>query len=149
MRKKTTKSPENNLPLLKLISLIVNEDDGEASKIIKASPSIVHQSLLVGATRHSELDYYYRDIGHYLVTGDTALHATAAGHRYIVVKLLTGNGADVRARDRRGAEPLHYASDRGPVWNWNPKAQVETISVLLEAGAKTECGQQGWSYTIA
>src|SRR5439155_17243121 len=45
-------------------------------------------------------------------------------------------GADVRARNRRGAEPLHYAADGNPgSRSWDPAAQADTIGVLIEAGA--------------
>jgi ankyrin repeat protein len=41
-----------------------------------------------------------------------------------------------RARNRRGAEPLHYASDGVPgSRSWNPAAQAAIIATLIEAGA--------------
>ena len=45
-------------------------------------------------------------------------------------------GADIRARNRRGAEPLHYAADgvRGSR-AFNPRAQAATIACLIAAGA--------------
>jgi ankyrin repeat protein len=53
-----------------------------------------------------------------------------------VVRRLIDMGADVRARNRRGAEPLHYATDGVPgSRHWNPRAQAETIAVLIGAGA--------------
>ena len=45
-------------------------------------------------------------------------------------------GGDVRARNRRGAEPLHYAADGAPGSRaWNPPAQAATIASLIQAGA--------------
>src|SRR5262249_6383901 len=45
-------------------------------------------------------------------------------------------GACVRAKNRRGAEPLHYAADGVPGSRaWNPGAQAVTIGCLIEAGA--------------
>jgi ankyrin repeat protein len=42
----------------------------------------------------------------------------------------------VRARNRRGAEPLHAAAVGSPVSPaWNPPAQAATIALLIEAGA--------------
>src|SRR6185436_5781861 len=41
-------------------------------------------------------------------------------------------GADCRARNRRGAEPLHYAADAN---RWKPASQRDTIEFLLAAGA--------------
>ena len=49
---------------------------------------------------------------------------------------LIGMGGDVRARNRRGAEPLHYAADGGPGSRaWNPAAQAATVTSLIQAGA--------------
>jgi ankyrin repeat protein len=45
-------------------------------------------------------------------------------------------GADVNARNRRGAQPLHYAADGAPDGaHWDPSAQAATITYLVEAGA--------------
>ena len=53
----------------------------------------------------------------------------------MVEKLIT-IGADVRARNRRGAEPLHYAVDGGPgLTAWNSRAQSQIIAMLISAGA--------------
>jgi len=53
----------------------------------------------------------------------------------VVEKLIT-IGADVRARNRRGAEPLHYAVDGGPgLPAWNPRTQSQIIAMLISAGA--------------
>ena len=42
----------------------------------------------------------------------------------------------MRARNRRGAEPLHYAADGNPdAEHWNPVAQREVIAYLVAAGA--------------
>jgi ankyrin repeat protein len=52
------------------------------------------------------------------------------------VKELLANGADVRARNRLGAEPLHAAAVGVPgSHTWNPHAQQATIACLIEAGA--------------
>ena len=47
-------------------------------------------------------------------------------------ELLVAHGADCRAKNRRGAEPLHYAADAN---HWDPTAQAETIEYLLSIGA--------------
>jgi ankyrin repeat protein len=52
------------------------------------------------------------------------------------VQKLIATGANVRARNRRGAEPLHYAVDGMPgSRTWNPPAQAATVARLIEAGA--------------
>jgi ankyrin repeat protein len=68
--------------------------------------------------------------------GDTALHMAAAAYQTRIVEKLIAKGADVRARNRRGAEPLHYAVDGGPgLPAWNPSAQTKIIARLIRAGA--------------
>lgn len=68
--------------------------------------------------------------------GDTALHMAAAAHQPLVVEKLLTMGANVCARNRRGAEPLHYAVDGGPRSpRWNPEAQSKCITILIGAGA--------------
>jgi ankyrin repeat protein len=46
---------------------------------------------------------------------------------------LVAHGAEVRAQNRRGAEPLHYAADGSPGADSN--AQHELICYLIDAGA--------------
>jgi ankyrin repeat protein len=46
---------------------------------------------------------------------------------------LIKHGADCRARNRRGAEPLHYAADAN---RWDPSAQADVIEYLLSVGAE-------------
>ena len=53
-----------------------------------------------------------------------------------LVHVLLARGALVGAKNRRGAEPLHYAADGGPnLPTWNPLAQAATVTCLIEAGA--------------
>ena len=71
-----------------------------------------------------------------MYSGDTALHIAAAAHQRGIVESLVTSGADVRARNRRGAEPLHYAADGSPgAEHWDPVAQSHVITYLIEAGA--------------
>jgi ankyrin repeat protein len=64
------------------------------------------------------------------------LHAAAAGYRRNIAGALIDAGADVNAENRRGATPLHYAADGGPVFkSWNPDAQAEIITFLIQKGA--------------
>lgn len=104
--------------------------------MLTASPSLAKASLVAGATRQDAVNFYFEEISHYLYAGDTALHAAAAGYRVASARELLKYGANVRARNRRGAEPLHYAADGGPgSTTWNPKAQAETIELLIKSGA--------------
>jgi ankyrin repeat protein len=71
-----------------------------------------------------------------IYVGDTALHFAAASYRPDMVTQLMKAGANVRARNRRGCEPLHSASVGGPGSpRWNPAAQSAAIVRLIEAGA--------------
>jgi ankyrin repeat protein len=84
------------------------------------------------ATGRSEAEYFVDAATHQLYAGDTALHMAAAAFQRTVAEILVRNGADSRARNRRGAEPLHYAADTN---HWAPAPQCETIEYLLSAGA--------------
>jgi hypothetical protein len=60
----------------------------------------------------------------------------AAVYETEIVRQLIALGADIRARNRRGAEPLHYAPVGLPGSDtWNPDTQAATIALLIEAGA--------------
>jgi len=109
--------------------------DGEidvVSRLLTASPGFATQRLEVGATRRTASEFFYQDIAHYMYQGDTALHMAAAAFRRPSVELLVHSGAALGAKNRRGAEPLHYAADTN---HWNPAAQSETIEYLLSVGA--------------
>lgn len=81
-------------------------------------------------------DFWLAEIGHWVYVGDTALHVAAAAHAVAVARALIGAGADVAARNRRGAAPLHYAADGQPnAPGWDPDAQAAVVAVLIAAGA--------------
>jgi len=76
--------------------------------------------------------------------GDTLLHAAAFTYDVDVARQLVAAGADVRARNRRGAEPLHAAIIGGPGSDtWDPSAQVAMIAYLVEAGADPNARAMG------
>jgi hypothetical protein len=122
--------------LWELLRAIVDDDAGAASKLLVASPALVYTRAQKGATRQSAAEFYIEEIDHYVYAGDTALHLAAAGYRVEILRLLLDLGGDVGARNRRGAEPLHYAADGAPgSRSWNPPAQADTVSCLIGAGA--------------
>ena len=121
--------------LTHLMRGIVAGDAAAVTRTLAASPASASSSLRVGATRQATQDYFFDEIAHYLLAGDTPLHAAAAAHRKAMVSELLSMGADVMARNRRGAQPLHYAADRVPGTAWDPNAQWDTVIALLEAGA--------------
>jgi hypothetical protein len=76
--------------------------------------------------------------------GDTALHAAAFSYDAGMALELVRRGADVRARNRRGAEPLHAAVTGGPgSATWDPDGQRAVIVSLVEAGADPDATAAG------
>ena len=114
------------------IRLVVDGDIDQLARRLADSPTLATTSSGVGATRQDSSTFFFADIVHYFYAGDTALHMAAAAFRRPVAALLVGHGADCRAKNRRGAEPLHYAADAN---RWEPDAQAETIEYLMSVGA--------------
>jgi len=122
--------------LMTLVRTIVTADDTIAFHLLAANPALAKGRFEIGATRQTAETFYLDEIGHYIYAGDTALHLAAAAYRQVIVPRLIATGANVRARNRRGAEPLHYAVDGMPGWRtWNPPAQAATLARLIAAGA--------------
>ena len=117
---------------LDFVRLVVNGETEEVSRRLTANPSLASMSALNGATRQEASNYFFKEIAHYMYAGDTPLHMAAAAFRSPIAKLLVAHGADCRAKNRRGAQPLHYAADAN---HWDPAPQAETIEYLLSAGA--------------
>jgi len=119
-----------------LFDAIVDRDRALVSRLVAASPALVREGAAFGATRADPSTHFFEAIRHYAYAGDTALHMAAAAHAPEIAGDLLARGAGVRAKNRRGAEPLHYAADGipGAPW-WNPEAQAAAVKVLLSAGA--------------
>jgi hypothetical protein len=113
-----------------ILSAILDDDQVRVRKLLKTNPGLAVQGV-------EQAKLYESKIFHWLYVGDTALHLAAAGYRHQIVRLLLEAGADPNAAaNHRRSGPLHYAADGyivGPAWD--PKRQVETIRILLEAGA--------------
>ena len=76
--------------------------------------------------------------------GDTALHAAAFAYDRGLARELVARGADVHARNRRGAQPLHAAVIGQPgSGSWNPARQAAVIGYLIEAGADPNAAALG------
>jgi ankyrin repeat protein len=125
-------APAMTSALLDFVRLVVDADLDQVSARLAASPELATMASEVGATRGEASTFFFTEIAHYLYSGDTALHLAAAAFRRPVAALLIAHGADCRARNRRGAEPLHYAADTN---HWDPAAQAETIAYLVASGA--------------
>lgn len=120
--------------LRRLMKAIALADDAAVLGLLTASPALARATLNEGATRAA--DNFFTEIKHYVYTGDTALHVAAAAHRTEIVGKLINLGADVAARNRRDATPIHYAADGIPGSpKWNPVAQSETVAWLIASGA--------------
>jgi hypothetical protein len=123
-------------PFRGLVEAIVSGDSATAIRLLDASPQLARARAAQGATRQAPKQNFFDQILHYMYEGDTALHMAAAAYQPLLVEKLIAMGADVRARNRLGAEPLHYAVDGGPALPaWSPKAQSKIIAMLIGAGA--------------
>ncbi len=114
------------------VRAVIDGENDVVSRLLTANPEFATHRLEIGATRRTASEFFYQDIAHYMYQGDTALHMAAAAFRRPSVELLVHSGAALGVKNRRGAEPLHYAADTN---HWNPAAQSETIEYLLSVGA--------------
>ena len=122
--------------LLALFDAIASGDHLEIERRLDSSRGLARCPIRTGASRQDAETYFLAAIRHYAYAGDTALHIAAAAHQRELAESLVARGADVRARNRRGAEPLHYAADGSPGGeHWDPVRQREVIAYLVEAGA--------------
>ena len=117
---------------LEFVQVVIAGDVRQVSRRLADVPELATRSSAIGATRQGASSFYFAEIAHYLYAGDTALHMAAAAFRPPVAELLIAHGADCRARNHRGAEPLHYAADAN---RWAPATQASTITCLLSLGA--------------
>ena len=119
-----------------LVQAIVSGEVEVARRMLRASPHLAKERAASGATRQTAGEHFYKKVLHYMYAGDTALHMAAAAYQEQIAVELIGMGADVRAKNRRGAEPIHYAADGVPGSPaWNPEAQAAAIRSLIAAGA--------------
>jgi hypothetical protein len=121
-----------------LVDAIVADDGVLFSKLIDRSSDLATARFPKGAARQDPDPgtNFIKEIGHNIYSGDTALHFAAASYRHKIAGKLMKAGANVRARNRRGSEPLHAAAFGSPgSARWDPTAQAATIVCLIEAGA--------------
>jgi hypothetical protein len=119
-----------------LLRVIASRDRPMTSRLLAESPLLARLAIKVGATREGADAYYFKEIAHYAYAGDTPLHVAAAAYQRDIAEELVSRGANVSARNRRGAEPLHYAADGIPGSDaWNPDSQYAIVEFLIRAGA--------------
>ena len=128
--------------LRRLVDAIVDNDGACFSRLMDGSSALATASFSQGATRQGPSPgpgpspCFIKEIGHYIYSGDTALHFAAASYRHKMADKLIKAGAHLRAKNRRGAEPLHAAAFGSPGSpSWDPTSQAATIVCLIEAGA--------------
>jgi ankyrin repeat protein len=97
--------------LLTLFRAIAANGQPEISRFLRPSDDISRFAIHIGASRSDPDTYFLAPIRDYVYRGDTPLHIAAAAYQIDLSDALLAKGARVRARNRRGAEPLHYAAD--------------------------------------
>jgi hypothetical protein len=124
--------------LTRLLVTIAASDRGLARTLLDAAPSLV-------TARLARRDEFFLDRCHAQVyEGDTALHAAAFAYDCQLARDLVARGAGIRARNRRGAEPLHAAVTGEPGTPlWHPARQREVIEFLLGSGADPDAAAMG------
>jgi hypothetical protein len=116
--------------LTPLLVAIANSDRRTVVDLLTATPSLATATV----ERHDE--FFLAERLAQVYQGDTALHAAGFSYDRDMAKDLVGRGADIRARNRRGAEPLHAAVIGVPgAASWDPPRQRAVIRYLIEAGA--------------
>ncbi len=116
--------------LIRLIRAVTWEGAAVAGQLLAESPELARDRL-----ERSE-EFFLAECHAQLYAGDTALHAAAFSYNTELARQLLGMGADIRARNRRGAEPIHAAVIGSPgSSNWDPQRQRDVIACLIDAGA--------------
>lgn len=130
--------------LLAFMRAISDGDRAVTTRLLASSPTWATARLATNATRTTADDFFLSPIRMQLYSGDIALHVAAAAYDTVLARKLVMAGADVRARNRRGAEPLHAAVIGSPgSSSWDPRRQVAVIRYLIEAGADPEAMAAG------
>ena len=124
--------------LRSLLLAIANGDHEAALDLLDTTPSLA----TVGLARRDE--FFLAERLAHVYEGDTALHAAGFSYDPEMARDLIARGADIRASNRRGAEPLHAAVIGVPgAASWNPARQRAVILALIEAGADPNAAAAG------
>ncbi len=124
--------------LTSLLTAIAKRDHEAAIDLLDSTPALA----TAGLAQSDEFFLAARRAQVY--EGDTALHAAAFTYDAEMARDVIARGADIRARNRRGAEPLHAAMLGGPgSTTWDPVRQHTVILFLIEAGADPDATAAG------
>jgi hypothetical protein len=119
-----------------LFDAIVARDRATTSRLLGAMPQLARAALASSAAGRPG-DHFFDEISHYAYAGDTPLHMAAAAYAADIASDLISRGANVRAKNRRGAQPLHYAADGVPgAPAWNPESQSVVVEFLITVGGE-------------
>jgi hypothetical protein len=122
----------------RLLVAIAQGDHATAVALLDATPALA----TAGLARRDE--FFVAERLAQVYEGDTALHAAAFSYDTAMAQELVGRGADVRATNRRGGEPLHAAVMGVPgSAHWDPPRQRQVILYLVEAGADPDATAAG------
>ena len=110
--------------LTPLLVAIANLDHKVAIDLLDTTPSLA----TAGLARSDE--FFLAERLAQVYQGDTALHAAGFSYDREMAHDLITRGADIRARNRRGAEPQHAAviGVRGSV-SWDPPVSGRSSSI--------------------
>lgn len=130
--------------LLAFVRVIVSGDGTVAANLLDATPELARAALATaGATRARAEEFFLYEDAVYLYAGHTALHVAAAAYDTAFARTLVSAGAIVRAKNRRGAEPLHEATRGGPgSSSWNPARQATVIAYAKRESQSTHVPTQ-------
>jgi hypothetical protein len=127
-----------DLDLVALMCAVGSGQRAVAERSLGAAPQL--SLARIGRTEEFFLDACRAQV----YAGDTALHAAAFAYDTVFARRLVESGADIRARNRRGGEPLHAATIGGPgSGHWNPTRQRAVIEYLIEVGADLNAAALG------
>jgi ankyrin repeat protein len=118
--------------LVELFRVIAAGQTRNALRMLDRTPMLATAVSRSGASVSSASRCFLEDIKHHFYSGDTALHIAAASYDSRLVSQLLRRGAGHAIKNRRGAEPLHYAADTN---RDDAARQAQTIAALCSAGA--------------
>jgi len=133
-----------NRELVALMRVIGAGDTESVVRAVSADPALAQAALSKGVTNAAADEFFLESVLLQIYVGDTALHVAAAAYESAVARCLVGAGASVRARNRRGAEPIHAAVTGSPATRrWDPVRQVAMIGYLVAIGADPDAPAAG------
>jgi hypothetical protein len=134
----------DNASLIELMRAIATGDAGAASKLLADAPELATAFLSKGKPKAKSDEFFLDELRAQIYAGDTALHVAALAYDTAFARKLVAAGADVRAQNRRGAEPLHSATSGSPSTHvWDPRRQTEIIEYLIASGADPNATASG------